>query len=123
GVLALAAGAATAAAQAPTATQARPAAHGAHGQRGAHGAWKGAERGLFHGIKLSADEQARVKAVREKYAPQLKAERKADEPRMKAIREARQRGDTAAARTLRASMAGERQQGSAVMQAMQRDLR
>jgi len=129
GALALAGVAATAAAQQPasdipqaTAHGARGA-HGGHGARGERGARGGADRAMLKGIQLTADEQTRLESVHQKYASQLAAERKADAPRMKAMRDARQRGDTAALRSLRASMAQKRGQGSAVREAMLRDVR
>lgn len=120
GALALAGAAATAAAQQPAPATAQAGAQGGRWQRGARG---GADRALFQGIQLNADEQARLKAVHEKYAAQLAAARKADAPRMKAMRDARQRGDTAALRSIRASMKQDRGQNLAVRQTMQRDIR
>jgi Spy/CpxP family protein refolding chaperone len=66
--------------------------------------------GLFRGITLSDAEKARVKAVREKYALQLDARRGSARPEMKELREARQRGDTAAVAAIRQKLAGQRQE-------------
>ena len=126
GALAVAGAAATAAAQQPAPTTAQAGAYGARAGRRAHGERAGrggADRALLHGIQLNADEQARLKAVHEKYAAQLAAARKAEAPRMKAMRDARQRGDTAAMRSLRASMQKDHGQGFAVREQMQRDIR
>lgn len=129
GALALAGAAATAAAQQPAPATTQTGARGARAERGERGergeraGRGGADRALLKGIQLNADEQARLKAVHEKYAAQLAAARKADAPRMKAMRDARQRGDTAAIRSMRASMQQDRGQGLAVREEMQRDVR
>lgn len=80
-------------------------------------------RALFHGIKLTDAEKARVKAVREKYKPELKQLRESAKPQREALRSARQKGDTAAVQTLWAKSAETRAQGAAVMERMRVDLR
>jgi Spy/CpxP family protein refolding chaperone len=93
-------GAATAAA----AQQAQPSTPRAHGARGKMGPGPGrgmrAGAGLLRGITLSDAEKTNLKAVHEKYAPQMKALREQFKPQSEAMRAARQRGDTAAVRTL-----------------------
>ncbi len=56
-------------------------------------------KGLFRGIALTQAQRDQVKAVNEKYRTQLRALRQSLEPDLKAAHEARQRGDTVAART------------------------
>jgi periplasmic protein CpxP/Spy len=58
----------------PGTTPERPNAAGTemrHGGPGRHGG--NGMRGLFRGIQLSADQQARIKTIREKYRPQMQA--------------------------------------------------
>lgn len=74
-------------------------------QRGGHrGAGMHARKALFEGMTLSTAEKANLKAVRTKYASQMKTLRQQEKPQFEAIRAARQRGDTAAAKQLRAQM-------------------
>ena len=114
-----------------SAQQAPPAqVQGAH-VRGAHGARKagpGRPGGQFlKGIQLSAAEKANLKNVNAKYAPQMKALREQSKPQMQAMRDARQRGDTAAVRTLRQqamSQRGQQMQGQKqLFEAQRNDLR
>lgn len=64
---------------------------------------------LVKELGLTADQQARMKAIRAKYAPQMKAARDAARPDFEAMRSARAKGDTAAmtvaSNKLRATMA------------------
>lgn len=53
---------------------------------------------MLAGLHLTEAQQARVKAIHEKYAGQLTAARETAKPDFEAARAARQRGDTAAAR-------------------------
>lgn len=55
-------------------------------------------RGLFRGIELTQAQRDQLKTVNEKYRAEFQALRQSLQPDMKAVREARQRGDTAAAR-------------------------
>ena len=80
-------------------------------------------RALFHGIKLTDAEKARVKEVHEKYKPELKQLRESAKPQLAAVRAARQKGDTATAKALWAKSAGTRAQGGAIMDRMRVDLR
>ena len=109
-------------------TQTQTPAHHRHAQAdvagkrgpGGHGF---AERALFRGITLSDAEKANLKAVRAKYAPQAKALHEQFKPQHEAMREARQRGDTAALRQLFAKSADERAAAKRLFDAERNDLR
>jgi len=93
-------GAATAAAAQQT-QPSTPRARGAYGKMGmGPGRGMRAGGGLLRGITLSDAEKAKLKAVHEKYAPQMKTLRQQFKPQHDAMRAARQRGDTAAVRAL-----------------------
>jgi Spy/CpxP family protein refolding chaperone len=113
-------GAATVRAQQPTAPA--PQAHARRGMRQG-GPGMGAERALLRGITLSDAEKANLKAVQTKYAGQFKAIREQYKPQHEQIRAARQRGDTAAVRSLMAQNSGERDQMRTLMQSERTDLR
>jgi Spy/CpxP family protein refolding chaperone len=118
---------AVASAQQTTATTPAPRAEHQH-QRGGHrGAGMHARKQLFNGMTLSAAEQANVKAVQAKYASRMKAQRQQEKPQFEALRAARQRGDSAAVKQLRAQMrtqfAAQRAQSKALMQQERNDLR
>jgi Spy/CpxP family protein refolding chaperone len=72
-------------------------------------AGRGMHAGLFRGIQLSEAERAKVQQVHERYRPRMEqamqANRTANEGARAQVREARERGDTAALRALRASAA------------------
>jgi Spy/CpxP family protein refolding chaperone len=55
-------------------------------------------KGLFRDIDLTPAQRDQMKTVNEKYRTQFKALHESVKPDMQAVREARQRGDTAAAR-------------------------
>ncbi|MEO7217636.1 MAG: Spy/CpxP family protein refolding chaperone [Gemmatimonadaceae bacterium] len=55
-------------------------------------------------LDLTADQQARMKAIHSKYASQMKAARASSKPDMDAMKAARTRGDTAAMRVAREKM-------------------
>ena len=97
------------AASAAVAQQGQPPAAGAHeahaqaGPRkgpGGRGGFGKRSDGALRGIKLSDAEKANLKAVREKYAPQMKAQREKFKQSHETMRAAKQRGDTAAFRAL-----------------------
>jgi len=92
-------------------------------QRGPGARHRHGDRALFTGMSLSDAEKANLKTVREKYASQIKALRQQGRPQMQAMRDARQRGDTAAIKALREKNAGSRDQAKQVMQAERADLR
>lgn len=54
--------------------------------------------GLLRGIELTQAQRDQVKTINEKYRAEFQTLRQSLQPDMKAVREARQRGDTAAAR-------------------------
>ena len=113
-------GAATVRAQQPTAPA--PQAHAKHGMRRG-GPGMGADRALLHGITRSDAEKANLKALREKYQTQFKSIREQYKPQHEQIRAARQRGDTAAVRSLMQQNSGERDQLRTLMQSQRNDLR
>jgi cytochrome c556 len=78
---------------------------------------------LFKGITLSDAEKANVKNAQAKYAPQMKALREQFKPQMQAAREARQRGDTAALKTIWQNSAAQREQTKKLVDAERNDLR
>ena len=96
-------------------------AHAKRGMRGGPG--MGAERALLRGITLSDAEKANLKAVQTKYAAQFKSIREQYKPQHEQIRAARQRGDTAAVRSLMQQNSGERDQMRTLMQTERADLR
>ena len=78
---------------------------------------------LFKGITLSDAEKANVKNVQAKYASQMKAVREQLKPQIQAAREARQRGDTAALKSMRQKSAAEREQIKTLFESERNDLR
>jgi Spy/CpxP family protein refolding chaperone len=78
---------------------------------------------LFKGIKLSDAEKANLKAVQVKYASQMKAMRQQSKPDMQAMRDARQRGDSAALKALWQKSAAQREQNKQILQAERNDMR
>jgi Spy/CpxP family protein refolding chaperone len=68
--------------------------------RGPHGPklGRGGMRSLFRGIDLTQSQRDQMKVVSEKYGAQFRTLRESLQPDLKAAREARQHGDTAAAR-------------------------
>ena len=97
-----------------------PRAQGQHMRRG-FGPRMGSQ--LFKGITLSDAEKSNIKNVQAKYAPQMKALRGQFKPQMKAAREARQRGDTAALKTMWQNSAAQREQTKKLLEAERNDLR
>jgi Spy/CpxP family protein refolding chaperone len=81
------------------------------------------DQALLKGISLSDAEKANLKNVRGKYEAQFKALRQQNKPQMQAMRDARQRGDTAAMKALWEKNAGARQQTKQLMDAERADLR
>lgn len=82
-----------------------------------------ANEALLKGIKLTDAERNNVKAVHAKYAAQEKALREQMKPQIQAMRDARQRGDTAAMRTLRDGSSGTRKQMMQLSKSERNDLR
>ena len=103
--LAILAGSATiASAQSTTAPGTQAAT--ARQERGERGNWKGHKgehgqrgmRALFRDISLTADQKTQVKAISDKYRTQRKSLAESMKPAMTEVRNARQRGDTVAAK-------------------------
>jgi LTXXQ motif family protein len=80
-------------------------------------------KALLRGITLSDAEKANMKSVHEKYAPQVQAIRTQVRTQAQNARSARQRGDTAAIQSIRASVATQRAQVQALRRAEQTDIR
>ena len=78
---------------------------------------------LMRGIALSDAEKASIKSVREKYAPQMQALRTQARTQLQTARSARQRGDTAAFRSIRTNLQAQRTQAKSLRQAEQNDVR
>ncbi len=60
--------------------------------------------GMMKALGLTADQQAKMKAIHAKYAPQMKSAFAASKPNFDAMKAARTSGDTAAMRAARARM-------------------
>jgi len=111
--------AASARAQQPTPTA--PPRPGARARGFAHlGRGKKLDKVLFRGITLSHAEEVNVESVRAKYATQMKSLHTQTRTQSQELRAAMERGDTAAARSLRTSMAAQRMQ---LLQSERNDLR
>ena len=91
-------------------------AHKRFGARGLRGQ-------LLKGITLSDAEKANLKAVHSKYASQMKAMRQQSKPDMQAMRDARQRGDSAAVKALWQKGAASREQNKQLMLAERNEIR
>ncbi len=89
------------AAQQPQQGQA-PAAQQQHqwGRRAMRNGQRDLRRQLFKGVKLTDQQKAQIKAINQKYRAQAQQEFKALRPAMQEARADRQKGDTAAARTI-----------------------
>ena len=77
----------------------------------------------MRGITLSDAEKANLKTVREKYASQVKALHEQYKPDHQAMRDARQRHDTAAVKALREKAAPEREAVKNLLEAQRNDVR
>ncbi|HEY4215551.1 MAG TPA: Spy/CpxP family protein refolding chaperone [Gemmatimonadaceae bacterium] len=113
---------AAAVASAQSTTPATQAPARAQHQRGP-GRHRHGAQALLKGISLSDAEKANLKNVRGKYETQFKTLRQQNKPQMQAMRDARQRGDTATMNALREKNAGTRQQSKQLMQAERADFR
>lgn len=74
-------------------------------------------------LGLTADQQARMKAIRAKYEPQMKAAHDAARPDMEAMRSARMRGDTAAMTAASNKMRADMAPNMKVMKAQMAEMR
>ncbi len=111
-------GAVVSSAQQVTPTPQRPLANGARGRLA-----RNLRGQLFRGITLSDAEKANLKAVRAKYAPQIKALRAELKPKLLEARAARQRGDTAALKALWQQSSAQRDQTKQLLMAERNDIR
>jgi Spy/CpxP family protein refolding chaperone len=122
----VAAGDAAAQSNAPTDTARRQGDHrrGEHG-RGPRGAKMGRAgmKGLFRGIDLTQSQRDQMKVVSEKYGAQFRTLRESLQPDLKAAREARQRGDTAAARAAWDRTNGGRERMRTLMEQQRNEVR
>jgi Spy/CpxP family protein refolding chaperone len=110
--------AAIAAAQQPAPTPA-PGVHARKFARGGHPRQR-FDRALFRGITLSDAEKTNIQAVHAKYASQMQTLSSQMRTEAQNAKAARQRGDTAALRSIRANIVAQRTQ---MMQAERNDLR
>jgi hypothetical protein len=92
----------------------------AYTARFARGHRKAAAKALLRGITLSDAERCNLQAVRAKYGPQMKTLQTQLRSHAQNLRAARQRGDTAVVRSIRANVVTQRQQ---LMQGERSDLR
>lgn len=91
-----------------------------HGMEG----WRDGARGaMLRGLNLSADEKAKVKEIRSRYAVEGKAQREAMKPAMQEARALRQKGDTAGLRALWDRNKASREQMQALALRQQTDIR
>jgi len=93
--------------------------------RGERGMRMGREgmRGLLRGIELTQAQRDQVKTINEKYRAEFQTLRESLEPDMKAVRDARQRGDTAAARAAWDRNSAGREKMQALMAKQRAELR
>ena len=80
-------------------------------------------RGLFRGIELTQAQRDQVKTVNEKYRSQFQTIRESLKPDIKAAHDARQRGDTAAARAAFERTKPARDRMQALMQQQRTEVR
>jgi Spy/CpxP family protein refolding chaperone len=79
--------------------------------------------GLFRGIDLTQAQRDQVKTISEKYRAQFQTLRESMQPDVKAAREARQRGDTVAAKTAFERTKAGRDKMQALMQQQRTEVR
>ena len=80
-------------------------------------------KGLFRGIDLTQAQRDQMKAVNEKYRAQFQTLRESLQPDVKAAKEARQRGDTVAARAALERTKAGRDQMQTLMQQQRTEVR
>ncbi len=107
-----------ASAQQPTPTPTSPGVHARRFGRGKHG--NQMDRALFRGITLSDAEKANLQTVHAKYASQTRALDAQLRTESKDAKAARQKGDTAAFRSIHGNIAAQRAQ---LMQTERSDIR
>jgi protein CpxP len=84
---------------------------------------RGGVKGLFRGIDLTQAQRDQMKTVNEKYHPQFQTIRESLKPDLKAAHEARQRGDTVAARAAWERTNGARERMNVLMDQQRNELR
>lgn len=122
----VAAGEATA--QAPADSQRQSEVRRGERQRGERGRKMGqmrraGMRGMFRGIELTQAQREQMQAVHAKYRPQFESIRESIKPDLEAARAARQRGDTAAARTAFERTKSAREQAKALHEQERNEVR
>lgn len=80
-------------------------------------------RGLFRGIELTQTQRDQMKTVNEKYRSQFQTIRESLKPDLKAAQEARQRGDTVAARAAFERTKPARERTQALMEQQRTEVR
>lgn len=93
--------------------------------RGERGMRMGREgmRGMLRGIELTQAQRDQVKTINEKYRAEFQTLRESLQPDMKAARDARQRGDTAAARAAWDRNSAGREKMQSLMERQRAELR
>ena len=79
--------------------------------------------GMMANLNLTADQKAKMKAIHEKYAPQMKAAREKAKPDFDAMKAARASHDTAAMRTARAKLQADMAPTQSVMKQQMAEMR
>ncbi len=80
-------------------------------------------RGMMRDLNLTADQQAKMKAIHEKYAPQMKAAREKSKPDFDAMKKARASHDTAAMNAARAKLQADMAPMQGVMKQQMAEMR
>lgn len=80
-------------------------------------------RGMMGNLNLTADQQAKMKAIHEKYAPQMKAAREKSKPDFDAMKKARASHDTAAMKAARAKLQSDMAPTQSVMKQQMAEMR
>jgi Spy/CpxP family protein refolding chaperone len=112
---------ATPAPGAPRAEQERPRGERGEGRRG-WGGRKGGRR-LLNGVDLTEAQRTQMRAIRDKYGAEHRTMRESMRPAMQEARQARQRGDTAAARAAFARTADTRAKMRALVERQTAEVR
>jgi Spy/CpxP family protein refolding chaperone len=81
------------------------------------------QHGMMANLNLTADQKAKMKAIHEKYAPQMKAAREKAKPDFDAMKAARASHDTAAMRAARAKLQADMAPTQSVMKQQMAEMR
>jgi Spy/CpxP family protein refolding chaperone len=79
--------------------------------------------GMMKDLGLTTDQQARMKAIHEKYAPQMKTAMTSSKPDFDAMRAARSKGDSAGMRAARAKLRSDMAPGQKVREQEMSEMR